>query len=566
MITIEKEKKSKKGIVIVFILLIALIITFISAVVVRQNNTEQEIESTKLIINYTDVTNFLRAGVFRDDNGVVYLGKEDIANFYDEFIYYDEQYNQIITTSDDKIMVINLASNEKEVNGNTSKLSNEVIIKNDKYFIPFSDLEDIYNVKVNYTEETNTIVIDSLDRKLTVAESKKKNNVKYKYSNFSKTVEQVQKGEKLTIVPLSDEQKKVIPENWVKVRTEKGNLGYVKKDSIINEVVVREEQEKTKQLNEKVSLVWEYFSEYATAPNRTGTKIEGINVVSPSFFYLEKLGKGNVLENVDVSGENYISWAHSNGYKVWPIVSNNSMQETTSEIMNDYKLRNKLINQILDYVDKYNLDGVNIDFEYMKEDDKKMFSRFIIELTPRMKALGKVVSVDVTAPDGSPDWSLCFDRNTLGKVGDYVMFMAYDQNGASSPEEGTTAGYNWVLANVNKFLGQEDVPKEKLVLGIPFYTRLWKEQDGKITSTVVSMKKIDSIVPDNAIKEWDDNLKQYYVQFDQDGATYKMWVEDEASIKEKLSIINTKELQGASFWVKDFETESIWKVVKEALE
>lgn len=557
MITIKKAKKPKKVIIIVF--LVSILIACIGLFKILPKNEGQD--SIKLLINYTDVTNYLRNEVFVDD-GEVYLGKEDIANYYDEFIYYDETCNQIITTSNDKIMVIKLDSSEKEINGVTSKLNNKVIVKNDKYFIPFSDLEEIYNVKVNYIEKTNTIVIDSLDRKLTVAESKKKNNVKYKYSFFSKTVEKVKEGEKLTIVPLKEEQKKVIPDSWIKVRTENGNLGYVKKDSIKDEIVVRKEQEQEKQLDEKVSLVWEYFSEYSTAPDRTGTKIDGVNVVSPTFFYLEKLGKGTLLENVGVAGESYISWAHSNGYKVWPIVSNNSMQETTSEIMNDYELRKKLINQILDYVDKYNLDGVNIDFENMKEDDKKLFSRFIIELTPRMKAKGKVVSVDVTAPDGSPEWSLCFNRNCLGKVADYLMFMAYDQYGAST-KAGTTAGYDWVEFNINKFINQEEVPKEKLVLGIPFYTRLWKEKDEKITSDAISMKKIDSIIPNEVERKWDETLKQYYVEYESNGATYKMWIEDEKSIQEKLSLIKKYDLQGACFWRKDFEPDAIWKIVEE---
>lgn len=561
-----KEKKSKNKVIIATIIIAIIAAVICGILFFSIVNRQERNQNTKLIINYTDVTNFLKADIFMDENEIVYLSKEDIANFYDEFIYYDEKYNQIITTSNDKIMIIKLNSDEKEINGVETKLKNKVIKKDKKYFIPFSELEEIYNVKVNYIKETNTIVIDSLDRKLTVAESKKKNNLKNNYSIFSKTVEKISEGEKLAIVPLTDEQRKNIPETWIKVRTEKGNLGYVKKDSINEEIVIREAEEKTKQIEGKISLVWDYFSEYSTAPNRTGTKIEGINVVSPSFFYLEKLGKGNLLENVDNSGKNYISWAHSNGYKVWPIVSNNSMQETTSEIMNDYELRKKLINQILEYVKKYNLDGVNINFENMKEEDKSLFSRFLIELTPRMKEIGKVVSVDVTEPDGSPEWSLCFDRNVLGKVVDYMMFMAYDQTGSFSTSPGTTAGFNWVNVNVNKFLGQEEVSKEKLILGIPFYTRLWKEKDGKVTSTVVSMKNIDSQIPSNASKEWDENLKQYYTQFEKDGAVYKMWIEDERSIKEKLSLIKEKDLQGVCFWVKDFEKDSVWNIVKESLE
>ena len=559
----KSEKKSKKVLIIVISIIILIIITVMGVGAILLNIEEKNGDTTRVVINYSDVTKFLKSDVLINENDDIYLSKEDIANFYDEYIYYDKKYNQIITTSNDKIMTIKLNSNKKEVNGIESNLNNKIIEKDNKYFLPISELEEIYNIKANFIKESNTIVIDSLDKKQVIAESNKNNNVKNNDSFFSKTVAKVKQGENLTIIPLNEEQRKNINEDWIKVRTEKGKIGYVQKNTIKEEKIVREEKAIKRPIEGKVSLVWEYFSEYSTAPNRRGTQIDGINVVSPTFFYLEKLGKGNLLENVDNSGENYISWAHSNGYKVWPIVSNNSMQETTSEIINDYELRKKLINQIIDYIEKYNLDGINIDFENIKEEDKDMFSRFIIELTPRIKELDKVVTVDVTAPDGSPEWSLCFDRNTLGDVSDYIIFMAYDQNGGASPKEGTTAGFNWVSLNVNKFLGQEGVSNEKLILAVPFYTRLWKEKNGKITSSVVLMKDIDSILPENVNKEWDESLKQYYVEFEENGATYKMWIEDEKSLKEKLSLIKENHLQGAAFWAKDFEDESIWKTIKE---
>ena len=264
-----KEKKSKNKVIIATIIIAIIAAVICGILFFSIVNRQERNQNTKLIINYTDVTNFLKADIFMDENEIVYLSKEDIANFYDEFIYYDEKYNQIITTSNDKIMIIKLNSDEKEINGVETKLKNKVIKKDKKYFIPFSELEEIYNVKVNYIKETNTIVIDSLDRKLTVAKSKKKNNLKNNYSIFSKTVEKISEGEKLAIVPLTDEQRKNIPETWIKVRTEKGNLGYVKKDSINEEIVIREAEEKTKQIEGKISLVWDYFSEYSTAPNRT---------------------------------------------------------------------------------------------------------------------------------------------------------------------------------------------------------------------------------------------------------------------------------------------------------
>lgn len=438
-----------------------------------------------------------------------------------------------------------------------------------KYYIPFSELEDIYNVKVTYIEESNTFVLDSLDRKLETASSLENNKVKYKPTYFSKTVDELEKGEEVYIVQAKSDDLQNTSKDYIKVRTKAGKLGYVKQNSISEKVISREEKLENKQIEGKVSLVWEYFSEYGQAPNRTGTNIEGVNVVSPVFFSLEKLGKGNIIENVGKSGEQYIEWAHSNGYKVWPIVSNNSMKETTSEIMNDYKLREALINQIVDKVKKYNLDGVNIDFEYMKAEDKDLFSRFIIELTPRIKELGKVVSVDVTAPDGSPEWSLCFNRNVLGDVADYIMFMAYDEHGESADEEGeegTVAGFDWAELNINKFLGtQEEVKSEKLILGMPFYTRLWKVKNGEVTSSVITMKNIEKSIPEGVTKEWDDILKQNYIQYEKDGAVYKMWIEDEESIKDKLSLVNKYNLAGSAYWAKDFETENIWNIIKQEL-
>ena len=215
---------------------------------------------------------------------------------------------------------------------------------------------------------------------------------------------------------------------------------------------------------------------------------------------------------------------------------------------------------------EYKLDGINIDFEYMYEEDKDLFSRFIIELKPRLKEIGAILSVDVTAPDGSPEWSLCFDRNVIGDVADYIVFMAYDQNGISSPVEGTTAGYNWVKANIEKFLGQEGVEAEKLILGVPFYTRVWEEHNGEIETSTIDMKSIEDVVPEGASRTWDDELKQYYIEFVENGVTNKIWAEDEESIKAKLSLIGEYDLAGAAFWEKDREPDSIWNVISEILE
>ena len=197
----------------------------------------------------------------------------------------------------------------------------------------------------------------------------------------------------------------------------------------------------------------------------------------------------------------------------------------------------------------------------MYETDKDNFSRFLIELRPRLNEIGVVLSVDVTAPDGAPEWSLCYDRNIIGKIADYIMFMAYDQYGATSTKAGTTAGCDWVETNVKKFLGQEGVEASKLILGVPFYTRVWKESNGNVTSDVVNMGNIDKVIPSNAQKNWDESLQQYYVEYQKNGATYKIWVEDEKSIEAKLDLVSKYNLGGAAFWEYDRSTSSIWNLI-----
>ena len=315
-----------------------------------------------------------------------------------------------------------------------------------------------------------------------------------------------------------------------------------------------------------ISLVWDYFSEYGEIPDRAGTKIKGVNVVSPTFFTLEQEGKGKIHENLGDEGIAYINWAHENGYKVWPSLSNNSQIKTTSEILNDYLLRTSLINKIVELVKKYNLDGINIDFEYMYMQDRDMFSRFIIELAPRLNDIGAVLSVDVTAPDGSENWSMCYNRHLIGKVADYIVFMAYDQYGISSDEPGTTAGFDWVEVNVKKFVGtQEEIDPAKIILGIPFYTRLWTEENGNIDSYAIGIKNVNEVIPEGVKKEWDEDLKQYYVKYTNNNINYQMWVEDIASIKEKISLVNKYGLAGAGYWQKDMEMPEVWDLISEKL-
>lgn len=519
---------------------------------------------TNLVINNSNTTKNLKNDVIVE-NGVVYVSTKDIANFFDDHIFYDNKYNQIITTSETKVATLKLNENKAKVNGSTVDLVASAKKIGEQFYLPFSEIsESVYNVETTYIEDTNTVVLVSLDRELTYANSSKKNSVKSKPTMFSKTVDKIEKGDNVTVVPSKNGDEN----GWTKVTTENGKIGYVKTTTLANTKKIRDNLEMGKQIQGNVSLVWEYFSKYAKAPQRT-EKIDGVNVVAPTFFSLSDSKKGAIVANVGQAGQNYINWAHSNGYRVWPWVANEATnkadKDLTSEILNDYKLREKLISSIVSAVEMYNLDGINLDFENMYESDKDAYSRLVIELAPRLKELGKVLSVDVTAPDGSPDWSLCFNRNVIGDVADYVIFMAYDQHNKSSTEAGTVAGCDWVEANINKFLGQEGVKPEKIILAMPFYTRVWNVTDGGLSSSAVDMKSQSTLIPDDAKITWDDSLKQNLAEYEKNGRTYKVWMEDAKSLKCKLDLVKKYSLAGGAFWRKDQETSDVWKVINENL-
>lgn len=558
----KSKNKEKKIYIYKLIVTIIFALAVMFVLNIAQNYIRNEVsDKTNLVINNNNVTKSLKNDVIIEDE-VVYISTKDIANFFDDNIFYDNKYDQIITSSDTKLATLEINKKECKINGSEIELIAAAKKNENEFYLPFSEIsKSVYNVETRYIQETDTVVLVSLDRELTYANSNKKNSIKYKPTIFSKTVDKVQTGDNVTVVPVKEDEK---VDNWTKVTTENGKIGYVKTSSLANQKQIRNELTMEKQIDGNVSLIWDYFSQYASAPNRTG-KIKGVNVVSPTFFSIQKLGKGNIVANVGQAGEDYIKWAHNNGYKVWALLSNDSMKETTSEILNDYQLREDLIENIVNIVIKYDLDGINLDFENIYEKDKDMYSRLVIELAPRLKELGKVLSVDVTAPDGSPDWSLCYDRNLIGDVADYIVFMGYDQNGISSPKEGTTAGCDWVEVNIKKFLNQEEVKAEKIILGAPFYTRVWIDKNGELDSRVMDMKDIYDSLPEGTNIEWDDSLKQNYAEYEKNGKTYKVWIEDKESIKHKLDLVNTYNLAGAAYWEKDREPEDIWDVVSETL-
>ena len=555
----EKNLKTKKRKIIRGILKVLLVLVLLGIVIailkIAPNYKNTDITGkTNVVINNNNITAHLKNDVYIENENI-YMSKPDLENFFDPDIYYEENYNQIITTYETNIANLYIGENKMKLNDQEVEINGEVTLKDEIYYIPISDLTSVYNIDISYIKESDTVVIESIDREKITAKATKNTNVKSMKKVLCRTVDKIKENDEFVIIEKND--------GWVEVRTTNGKIGYIKENIIKEETKVREAVEQ-KANTQKISLVWDYYSEYVNAPDRSGETFNGVNVVSPSFFVLERLGKGEIIDNVGTAGIEYINWAKEKGYKIWAMFSNNSMIETTSQIMRDYELREKTINNIVELTEKYELDGINLDFENMYKEDKNLYTRFVIELYPRLKARGMTLSVDVTAPDGGDTWSLCFDRHNIARNSDYIVFMAYDQHGQSSTTAGSVAAYNWVEVNLNKFLGtQEEIEKEKVILGIPFYTRLWRETGEDVTSSVVDMKDVNNVLPGDIQREWLDDVKQNYIEYERNGSIYKMWIEDIDSIRAKINLAREKEIAGVAFWAKGREDESVWDVVEE---
>lgn len=552
-----------KKIVKILIILIFLAIIIVGALYAVKRlapgyANEEISDMTNLVINGSNVTDYLKENytkVYVKDN-IIFLSLSDMRNFFDKYIYVDEKYGKVISTYNSNIVTLDINNGQIQLNDGNVSMAQTPFEVDGVLYVPFSQMEQAFDATCTYISETDTVIIDTEDRDKTFATLNKNTNLKSRTRNLSRTIAKLDENEEVMIVEEDGD--------WSEVRTSKGKIGYIENSAIGSKSEVKSTKTEEDKSNEKINMFWDYFYSEESIPDRTGQSFEGVNVVSPSFFVLNS--DGEIRTNIGYRGETYINWAHGNGYEVWAMFSNDSLQQLTSDIINDYEARKNLILDIVELAKQYGLDGINIDFENMYREDEDMFSRFIIELEPRLKAIGKTLSVDVTAPDGADSWSMCYDRNVIGDVADYIVFMAYDQYGEASTEPGTTSGYEWVKVNLDKFVETEEIKPEKIILGLPFYTRVWTTQNGELVRTdVVAMKNVDTNIPAGVEKVWDEVTRQNYIKYDSNGYTREMWIEDIESYKEKLLLINEYGLGGVANWCKDMEPEEIWSVINENL-
>ncbi|CAH8769071.1 glycosyl hydrolase family 18 protein [Paenibacillus dendritiformis] len=356
--------------------------------------------------------------------------------------------------------------------------------------------------------------------------------------------------------------------DWLRVEADDGTLGYVAAEDILPgdaHTVPKTAEARVPQFVEEktpVSLAWEAVYSRNPDPSKL-PDMPGTNVISPTWFSLED-EEGNVLSKADMS---LTEWAHRNGKQVWALYSNSFEPERTTEALSTFERRNRTIGQLLALADRYQADGINLDFENVNVEDRNKLTQFVRELVPRLHAKGLVVSIDVTAKSDSGRWSQFLDREALGKLVDYMMVMAYDEHWAASPVAGSVASLPWTEQAVTRIMNEDSVPAHKLVLGMPLYTRIWTEevQDGetKVSSKALGMQSIQDILTDKKLKpQFDESAGQHYVEYKEEGNLQRIWIEDERSVRARIELADRLGLGGIAVWARTFASDDIWDVLR----
>ena len=492
------------------------------------------------------------------EGNIPYIAVDTVSKVIDEYIYYDKVATKVIITTYDTVTKLKIDEKKISKNLEISDIENEAKLVNNAPYIPLSLFTDIYDITITYNEETNTLSIDKKNEK----DLKIKYNQVNVYEDLSTSSKVLQTLYKNSTVKVYDES--LSHARWYKVRTETGIVGYIsknnvdinsKEDDVLNEQV----SEQDEMYNSKIVMFWQYGSSIETL----GEKIDGVTVVSPTWYELKN-------SNGDITSEfskTYYEKAKANGYEIWPIVTNgidNSdySSSDTSKLMNSETARENFIKNMLKIAQDNKLDGINIDFEAMKTDDKELYTQFIRELCPIFRKYGIKVSVDMY-------FVAYMERGEIGKAADYVALMGYDQRGNWSSEAGSISEISWVESNVKSLIEDSKISANKIILGVPFYTRLWIDNAsaGTLTTKVYSMDSCNEFLKTNSLtKSADEKSGQNYAEYTKGNVTYKLWIEDDYSMKNRVDIINKYKLAGISGWQRGLETNDIWDVIVSNIE
>lgn len=511
-------------------------------------------------------------------DGRPYVEYAVVRDYLNERFYLDFNENILLYTLPDGTISVSVGSKEYTLQ-REQKSMDYVILKmeGDKAYIALDFVQQYSDIEFTTYDEPNRVMIVSDWGETTVATVKKDTQVRYRGGVKSPILTDVSKKDTVTVIESE--------ENWKKVRTADGYIGYIKKNCLKNErtetisssIEFEEQVYPNISKDYTINMAWHVVTN-STANNyvlETIAQTKGLTTISPTWFTVADTD-GNINS---LASEQYVNYAHQANLEVWALVRDfdggiNSYEESY-ELLSRTSSRENLINQLMAEVLRTDCDGINVDFEKISEACGEHYIQFIRELSLRCRQNGIILSVDNYVPKG---YNAHYHLGEQGKVVDYVIIMGYDEHFSGSLESGSVASLEFVRAGIEQTL--KVVPKEKTINAVPFFTRLWKEvpkteeelaaQEGteeaeypvNVTSSAYGMEQAERVIA-NAGAEIvvDEATGQNYAEWETGGETYKIWLEDEDALEAKLKLMKEYDLAGNAAWRLGFEKAGIWDLI-----
>ena len=480
------------------------------------------------------------------DGDRVYLPLDVVNTYLNQRYYWDSANQQILYATPSELTSVSASS----------EAGDKVWVKDDKVYLNLTYVQEFTDLDAYITKDPYRIAIQYKFKNVKTVTVKKNTSIRYRGGIKSAILTSVKKGTKLRLI---EEM-----ENWDQVATDDGYIGYIDKKKVGEAEKTKFERSFKKEeysyltMDSKVNMVWyQVTSTDANAYFADATaNMTGVNVISPTWFYLTDTS-GNIAS---IASADYVSQAHEKGLQVWGLIDNFTQEVSTTETLSSTAARQNIISQLIQAAQDVGMDGINVDFESLSEDVGTHFLEFLRELSIECHKNNLVLSVDNPVPE---DFTSHYDRAEQGRVVDYVIIMGYDEHYVGS-EAGSVASLPWVEQGIQDTL--DEVPAERVINAIPFYTRLWRTTGGNVTSEAIGMDQAQQTIADNNVETyWDKTTSQNYGKYDIDNSTYQIWLEDAQSVAEKVKLVSKYDLAGVSAWKLGFENNVIWQVISDNL-
>ena len=493
-------------------------------------------------------------------DGRYYVEDAVVGKYINGRFYWDDKQKVMLYTLPTEVFQIVPDTKEYQTSAGVQQ-TDYVILKSigDSYYLDLEFIKQYSDMEYTVYENPNRVVIQTEWPEFQQVTVKKDSEIRQKGGIKSIIVDKVEKEETLY---LQEEM-----ENWSKVSTKDGYTGYIKKEDISEPETVTVEYASTMpeftsvRRDHKINLGWHQVTSAEGNASLTSVlaNTQGLNTISPTWFsVVDNSGTISSLASAD-----YVNQAHSMGLEVWGLIDNFSTTADTLTFLSDTQARNNIINQLMAQADAVGLDGINLDFESITEEQGAHYVQFIRELSVACRNKGLVLSVDNPVP---MLYTKHYDRKEQGIMADYVIIMGYDEHHSGDTEAGSVASLEFVKKGIEETL--KEVPAEKVINAIPFYTRVWIEPfgGGNLTSEVLGMDGTSRYIADKGMDVyWDEQAGQNIATYEGEDALYTIWVEDEQSIAEKMKLIQENGLAGVAEWKLGFERASVWPVIAQYL-